>query len=137
MPGTKAGHFCFWVVQQARRATVMLHRNSGKKSSNSKALMLLKCHGSVAMIRLCDGLQSWFISSGAEAMQHNLQAFKPAAGKPGRKKQSVGALFVEALSPVPELGCGCCRHGAAWAVGRAGRGFFRTFGPTSEFWHHP
>jgi hypothetical protein len=82
----------------------MLHRNGGKKPSNSKALMLLKCHGPVARIRLCGRLQSWFISSGTEAMQHNLQASKPAAGKPGRKKQSVGALFVEALSPVPELG---------------------------------
>ncbi|HET7086450.1 MAG TPA: hypothetical protein VFI23_16905 [Rhizomicrobium sp.] len=42
------------LMAQKNRAVVMLRRNIGKKVSNSKDLMLLKCHAAVAMIRLCD-----------------------------------------------------------------------------------
>src|SRR5439155_27311469 len=102
---------------------VMLHRNSSRKPSNSKALMLLKCHGAVAMIRLCDRLQSWFIWPGL------CGASDPPPEYPAGKRQSIGALFAEVSYPVPDPGCGCRHVGVAWAGARSGVAGTSGFGP--------
>ena len=62
---------------------VMLRRNRGQKSSNSKALLLLKYHLTVAQLRLCDSAESCFSRGGRGAVRGanpNMRMSDNAAG---------------------------------------------------------
>src|SRR5882724_1262624 len=85
--------------------------NTGKKSSFSNGLLLLKCHGSVAMIRLCDNPQYWFISIGS--VEEPLSRCRAKSGSTNKKRWG---LFAEATSFAPEFGY-CHDRSAAGAIG--------------------
>jgi len=62
----------------------MLRCNIGRKHSNSKALLLLKCHEAVAEIRLCDSQDSWLSGGGLElygAIRTSCMSDNAAGGK--------------------------------------------------------
>jgi hypothetical protein len=81
MPGAPGPGIFAFNAAQAPHQDVMLRRNGSQKSSISKDLMLPKYHAHVAMIRLCDGSSSWFISSGPELRAASIRTHHRETGQ--------------------------------------------------------
>jgi hypothetical protein len=72
----------------------MLHCNNCQKPSNSKDLMLLKCHVTVARKRLCDSPESWFNPATGLGCRGQIRKPGQKAGKKiRRQKQSRVRVF--------------------------------------------